>query len=222
MEDLAIATIGSARVLNKEKRRRRILDHARLIIAKQGFDSLKLRDLAANADVTVPTIYNLIGDKQAILVIIIEELVARLQDVQNWSNLKDVEIAFETQIEELAKLFAEDENYYRAAFMAGDRSGLFEQNSRVGVFARSLQFPVEACKIAQTKGLLTGNISAEQMGRQIYGCYRLARQDWVNGYFGLSGFRVQALTGIFLCLAADATPAFHKRLLTRLSTLSQG
>ncbi len=219
MEKLAAAKNDSARVVNKEKRRRRILDHARRIIAKKGFDALKLRDLAASADVTVPTIYNLIGGKPEMLRFIIEELVERLQEVQNQSDLKDVEAAFETQIEDLAKLFAEDEDYYRAAFIAGDRSGLFEQSSSSGIFARSVQLPVEACKVAQSTGLLAGSVSAEQMGRQIYGCYRLARQDWVNGYFDLQGFRDQALTGIFLCLAADANPEFHSRLINRLSSL---
>jgi len=219
METNVIAADGPARLVNKEKRRRRILEHARKTIVKKGFDDLKLRELAISAGVTVPTIYNLIGGKPEILSIIIKEVVERLHTVQNQRNFKDVERAFEAQIEDLAALFAEDQEYYKAALIAGDRSGLFEQSSSSGIFARSLQFPIKACKVAQSEGLLIGNISAKQMGRQIYGCYRLARQDWVNGYFNLNGFRSQALTGIFLCLAADASPEFHQRLLRRLSKL---
>ncbi|WP_164114277.1 TetR/AcrR family transcriptional regulator [Sphingorhabdus sp. Alg239-R122] len=219
MRQMTLPQSGSAREINKEKRKQRILSHARAVIAGHGFEALKLRDLATRANLTVPTIYNLIGGKEEILSVIIEELVEKLLEVQNRNSLDDVEAAFEQQIQDLAELFAKDEDYYRAAFIAGDRSGLFEQSSGSGIFARSVQLPIDACSAAQSAGLLLGNISAEQLGRQIYGSYRLARQDWVHGYFDLEGFRVQALTGIFLCLAADANPEFHDRLINRLSSL---
>ena len=131
-----------------------------------------------------------------------------------------IEAGFEQQITRLADLFVQDEDFYRAAFVAGDRSGLFEQRSNHGIFARSLQQPVEACKAAQAEGLLNGAISAEQLGRQVYNSYRLARQDWANGYFDLDGFRSQALTGVFMILAADAAPPFRERLLRRIEELA--
>ena len=203
----------------KSQRAERILDHARAMIAEEGFDALKIRELAARAELTVPTIYNLIGGKSEILARIIEALVERLHEVQSQTGDDDIEAGFEQQITRLADLFAQDEDFYRAAFVAGDRSGLFEQRSDHGIFARSLQQPVEACRSAQAAGLLQGAISAEQLGRQVYDSYRLARQDWANGYFDLEGFRTQALTGVFLGLAADAAPAFRERLLKRISSL---
>ncbi|GAB5501708.1 MAG: hypothetical protein Pyrs2KO_03630 [Pyruvatibacter sp.] len=209
----------TTRARNMAKRRGLILSHARATIAEKGFDALKLRDLARQAGVTVPTIYNLIGGKPEILALIIEELVERLQEVQRRVQTDDVELAFEAQIDKLAELFQSDENYYRAAFIAGDRSGLFEQSSQSGIFSRALQLPIDVCRDAVAAGLLFGNVSSEQMGRQIYGCYRLARQDWMNGYFDLEGFRRQSLTGVFLCLAADAKPAFRQRLMQRIENL---
>ena len=203
----------------KSQRAERILDHARAMIAEEGFDALKIRELAASAELTVPTIYDLIGGKSEILARIIEALVERLHEVQNQSDFDDIEAGFEQQITRLADLFAQDEDFYRAAFVAGDRSGLFEQRSNHGIFARSLQQPVDACEAAQAEGLLKGAISAEQLGRQVYDSYRLARQDWANGYFDLDGFRAQALTGIFISLAADASPEFRGRLLKRISSL---
>lgn len=204
----------------KSQRAERILGHARAMIAEEGFDALKIRELAARAELTVPTIYNLIGGKREILARIIEALVERLHLVQSQPDFDDIEAGFEQQIMRLADLFAQDEDFYRAAFVAGDRSGLFEQRSDHGIFARSLQQPVEACKAAQTEGLLKGAISAKELGRQVYDSYRLARQDWANGYFDLDGFRAQALTGIFISLAADASPEFEQRLLKRISSLA--
>lgn len=206
------------RSANMAKRRESILSEARKLIATEGFDALKLRDLAARAGVTVPTIYNLIGGKPEILAIIIEDLVAQLQNALQPATTTQAEGVFEAQVNQLADLFSTDEDYYRAAFIAGDHSGLFEQRSDTGIFARSVQPLIDACELAHKNGHLLGHVSAEQMGRQIYGCYRLARQDWTNGYFGLETFRAQALTGIFLCLAADAEEGFRRRLLEKVSS----
>ena len=218
MTDENTLTPGT-RSRNMAKRRAAILSQARAMIADDGFDALKLRDLAQRAKLTVPTIYNLIGGKQEILSEIIEDLVQRLQLVQQPDEQSDIEHSFEARIDQIAALLATDEKYYKAAFIAGDRSGLFEQTSASGIFARSAGLLIDACTEAVAAGLLRGKISSSQMGLQIYGCYRLARQDWMNGYFGLQGFRQQALTGIFTCLAADATPAFKKRLLARLQEM---
>ena len=73
---------------------------------------------------------------------------------------------------------------------------------------------------AVKEGLLRGQIPPEVLGPQIYGCYRLARQDWAHGYFDLDGFRKQALIGVFLCLASDAEPAFRERLIGKVTSLS--
>jgi len=219
MTELTNAIPESTRATNMEKRRMAIMSHTRKIIAEEGFDALKLRDLAKRVGVTVPTIYNLIGGKPEILSSIITELVERLAQVQSRVENDDIELAFEVQIEKLAELFASDERYYKAAFIAGDRSGLFEQRSKSGIYARSVQLPIDACVEAQRVGLLRGQISATQLGTQIYGSYRLARQDWTHGYFNLKTFRQQALTGVFLCLAADANAEFHERLISRVKAL---
>lgn len=217
-------TLGSresTRSRNMAKRRDKILREARELIASHGFEALKIRDLAQRAGLTVPTIYNLIGGKSEILAIIINELVAQLQLIQSQARSGSVEESFAELINDLADHFATDEAFYRAAFIAGDRSGLFEQSSGHGIFAQFVGQPIEACVEAKAEGLLSGQVSPEILGRQIYGCYRLARQDWANGYFDLDEFRNQALTGVFLSLAADAEPAFRERLMSEISNLSR-
>ncbi|WP_108811636.1 TetR family transcriptional regulator [Sphingorhabdus sp. Alg231-15] len=209
----------SVRVTNKQKRKERILSAARQTIAKNGFDALKLRDLAISAELTVPTIYNLIGGKSDILELVIGDLMKQIEATQANVDIDDVEKAFEVQIENLATLFGSDEDYYRAAFIAGDRSGLFEHSNQTGIYAKSIALPIAVCRKAKEVGLLLGNISSEQLGEHIYGSYRLARQDWSNGYFDLAQFRKQSLTGVYLCLAADAATDFRKRLSRKISAL---
>jgi AcrR family transcriptional regulator len=212
----------TTRSKNMAKRRDTILREARKLIANKGFDALKIRDLAARAELTVPTIYNLIGGKNEILAVMISELVEQLRIIQDQAGSGPVEESFEKQINDLADHFATDEAFFRAAFIAGDRSGLFEQSTDEGIFAHFVQQPIEACARAVKAGLLRGQIVPEVLGPQIYGCYRLARQDWANGYFDLSGFRKQALIGVFLCLASDAKPAFRERLMEKVSGLTSG
>lgn len=220
---MAVDTLDSretTRSKNMAKRREAILREARILIADEGFEALKIRDLAARAELTVPTIYNLVGGKSEILAAIIDEMLVQLRIIQDQAGPGPVEDSFAKLINDLADHFATDEALFRAAFIAGDRSGLFEQSSGQGIFAHFVQQPIEACGRAVEEGLLLGRIKPDVLGPQIYGCYRLARQDWANGYFDLDGFRKQALIGVFLCLASDAEPAFRERLIRKISSLS--
>ena len=125
---MVVETLGSsesARSKNMAKRRDTILREARTLIASEGFEALKIRDLAARSGVTVPTIYNLIGGKGEILAIMIDELVEQLRIIQDQAGSGPVEESFAKQINDLADHFAMDEAFYRAALIAGDRSGVF-------------------------------------------------------------------------------------------------
>ena len=57
----------SVRALVKQERRDRILSCAQELISREGFEALSIRVLAAKADVSTPTIYNLVGNKEALL-----------------------------------------------------------------------------------------------------------------------------------------------------------
>ncbi len=55
----------------------RILAAARAIVARRGYEALTMRELAQASRVTVPTLYNLIGGKEAVLAAAVEEQTAR-------------------------------------------------------------------------------------------------------------------------------------------------
>ena len=61
------------------ERRERILAEAREIIGARGFDGLTMRALAQAVGVTVPTIYNLIGNKDEVLFGAVAEQTDRFQ-----------------------------------------------------------------------------------------------------------------------------------------------
>src|SRR3569833_1061393 len=60
------------------ERRERILAAARTLVAERGYEGLTMRDLARAAKVSVPTLYNLFGSKDAILVTELEAMASSI------------------------------------------------------------------------------------------------------------------------------------------------
>ena len=60
---------------NKERRKARILSEARNLIAEEGFDALTISELAVRSEVTIPTVHNLLGKKNDIVLAVFRGLV---------------------------------------------------------------------------------------------------------------------------------------------------
>ncbi|MEM1437292.1 MAG: TetR/AcrR family transcriptional regulator, partial [Pseudomonadota bacterium] len=164
------------------RRRNAILDQARKIIGQQGFDALTLRDLAKAARVTVPTIYNLVGNKQALLLILLDDLVQRLEVRLTPEHYPDPLAMAEAVIVESAQVFQADEDFSRAALLVAEhieRQLTDEAETTMqGISQRAMQLPINACLAAGDAGLLRGAIAPEELGQQIYRGYRTAWRDW--------------------------------------------
>ena len=219
MTKLKQARGATTRTANMNRRRETILERAGEIIAAEGVDALTLGRLAEAAQVTIPTIHNLIGTKTQIFEQLVDQLVQRIDSVlavqEDHEPIRTVELF----IENLMALYASNEPMYKAAFVAGEWAKLFDHGLPSGIYARSLRLAESVCTHARNEGYLAGRVSLKVMSEQLFGCQRLARQDWVNGYIDLSTYRRRLLQGMLLVLAADAVPAFHLRLLERLEQL---
>ena len=108
----------NVRAQSMHKRRDRLLAEARALFTVHGFEALNLRELARLAEVTVPTIYNLIGNKEEVLVAlfaeVLTEIEARIRDRASGDALERAGAVAVVSTD----LFAEDQNYYRSAFLA--------------------------------------------------------------------------------------------------------
>ena len=114
----SIARGSATRTVNMAARRERILEAARSIIAIKGFDSLNLRELAVVAGVTVPTIYNLIGNKSALVEQLFDETITPFENLQYITNDSDPVASPEYFFDKVVATMRENENYYRAEFLA--------------------------------------------------------------------------------------------------------
>ena len=208
-----------------EKRRANILAAARSIISEQGYDALTTRGLANAANVTVPTLYNLIGDMDQIVRMMITEGVEKV-----WARLdldamdSPLEMA-EAIIEAATGMVSEDPEYFRAVTIGTDRivGSYAAQGDIQAPISLAGQRPGEmagtACRPAISQGLLRGKISAEALGQQMFICYRGPMRDWAYGLISIEECQRRAMRGFYLVMAADATPEFRDILVEKIVEL---
>ena len=220
MNQKATAPGHATRQVNKELRRQKILGVARELIATQGFDAFTISALAIRSGVSIPTVHNLFGKKNDIVLELFRELVARIDVVLAEPDLADPIASTEKFVDSLLGLYSADEAFYRAAFLGGERLGLFEHEMSEGIFRKSLGVAQRLCIQARDQGYLKGRLDSRWLAEQLFNTQRMARHDWVSGYIGLARYRQQVLIGMLMTYAADATPVFHERLCAKIQVLS--
>lgn len=209
----------SLRARNMQTRRDRILAEARAIVAKGGADALNLRDLAKAAGVTVPTIYNLVGSKEDLLVALFRGDLHERIDTSGLTQ--PLEIAEALAIQTVA-LFAADEEYYRAAFLAVEH--VHRMQSRPQSVTQLyywgdhlLNAGVEACAKA---GLLRGRISPCALAALVKRSFRENLYAWAFGEISLQRFRDEALADLYITLCADAVDTFAPILISKTDAIT--
>ena len=219
MSSPTLARGNVTRQANKKLRRQRILDIAKHLIASQGFEAFTLSQLAKEAGVSTPTIHNLFGKKDNIFQELVSQMVNTISLALSNPDMSDPIEGAEVFTDNLLRLYKQDEAFYRSAFMAADRTGLFDHKLPDGIFHQSLQIAERLCTEAKENGFLKGNMATGTLAEQLFACQRLARQDWVNGYIDLQRYRKQVLIGMYITYAADASPDFYKMLCNKINEL---
>jgi AcrR family transcriptional regulator len=209
----------ATRTANKLKRKQTILNTARNIIANGGYASFTLAELANQANVTVPTIHNLIGNKSEVLKQLVVDMVERTEKVLFSSAFTDPISAVESFTENLMSLYKDDEAFYKAAFVIGEQESMFEHGHAGGIFKKSLKLAHQVCLDAKLHGFLSGNIDSELLADRLFANQRIARYDWMHGYIDLSEYRRQMICGMLLTFAADATDDYRPVLLAKISNV---
>ena len=169
---------------NKERRKARILSEARNLIAEEGFDALTISELAVRSEVTIPTVHNLLGKKNDIVLAVFRGLVDNIDAVLAEPDLIDPVLVSEVFIDKIVALYGSDEVFYRAAFLGGERLGLFEHEMRDGIFAQSIRDAERLCQRALDLGTV-GRIDSSLLAQHRL-AHALAPQDWVSGYIDLA------------------------------------
>lgn len=207
----------SVRESAKKERRQRILDAARDILREAGHQELSIRTLAVRADVTTPTIYNLIGSKQEILLVLSDETLYELELIHHVSTTVDPIEKAEEVINGTVAIYQRDEVYTRQLQLGLEAESLdnFDKTLR----HRGRKVAIDDCRRALELGYLRGQIDSELLGNRFATGFQQAQRAWLRGEFDLEGMRKEALISCFIILAADAKPKFHKRLIEAIHYL---
>lgn len=213
-------TIEGVGLKAKEGRRTRILAEARALLSAEGFEGLSLRKLAARAELTVPTIYNLVGGKEQILLELVLAMIASVEatlaDIAEDQPLERAEAVVLEAISEIRRA----PEFHRAALLAVDhldRHAAPPGWDRLERQAAAMQ--EKAALAAQRQNILEGHIPASLIADQIFRTYRSASRDWSHRRCSLPEFRRVALAGVYLGFAADASPAWRPILVEKLKNL---
>jgi AcrR family transcriptional regulator len=205
------------------QRRARILDEARQLLVRGGVEGLNLRTLALAAKVTVPTIYNLVGNKEALVVELFSLALLEIESrVSARAGAAPLELAAAVVTESVG-LFTEDEDYYRAAFIAVEH--LNQSPEHHATVARLYQWgerlAAAGCLACQRAGYLRGRLDAGALGQHIVRSYLTNCRAWAFRHLNVQAFHDQALADVYITLAADAVETFHARLIKQISRLTR-
>lgn len=172
------------------ERRERILEAAREIIAEQGFEGLTIRALAQAASVTAPTIYNLVGNKDQVLVAAVAEQTERfVRGIERAAG--DVAPIVEANLRELLRM----PHYYRSLLRIMMSAEAAEPARRTVSDALGGQLRVALGELAEGGGLEVW-VDLDALTAQIGAVLWSASLAWANGWIDDDRFARQERLGV--------------------------
>ncbi len=203
---------------HKAERRARIQAAARELVAARGYDGLTMRELAQKARVAVPTLYNLFGSKDAILVAELEaqakEIAAHLPDGGDSFFARGM-AAFETGM----LLVESAPDLYRAVmqmFMTSPETAPMRHRLEDGYIA----IMASNLTAAKAAGQLADWAEPFVIARHMFALYMAAFLAWGIGELDLAGFRAAAISGVCHMLIGPARGPFAAEVEAKLRSLA--
>lgn len=173
-----------------EARRQNILEAARGLIETRGFDALTMRNLALESGVTVPTIYNLIGNKEQVLFEAVEDQTATFVSMIERGS-RDLISVVEVTVRHLIRR----PRYYRALLLFLARSERADSARRhVG---RAIAEPIANSlgELAES-GALAKWVNRETLAQRLHAQLDMASLEWARGSLTATSFRAAALVDL--------------------------
>lgn len=210
---------------HKAERRARILATARELIAERGYDGLTMRDLASASRVSVPTLYNLFGGKQALLLGELESTFAAVvAGIATARTGSVVDRALATCDAGNADVLAVP-RYSRELIL------LFLTSPDTGTLRRSsaesyAELMAEVLRDGQAAGEIEPWVDPLTHARRMFAHYQLTMIEWARGEIDADAFRAATRYGMCAMLLGIARGRAQRRLATEFrkvqSTMTAG
>jgi len=195
-------------------RRRRILDAAEELIRQTGGADFSMLALAARAEVSPATPYNLFGSKARLLFALVNRSLTELP-------VKDLTTSYTDPLERLlettrviATHLATHADFFRPLFLS-----LWEVQDdvyRPEFVEYHLRRWERALADVERAGLLSSAVTADQLSRQLMINFAGTVELWVHHELDADGFSAEAVFGTILLLLGVTIPDARPRLLRHL------
>jgi AcrR family transcriptional regulator len=217
--------MAGLREKHKDQRRRAIIEAAASLLREKGLDGLSIPEIAARADVSPATVYNLVGGQNALAGAVLA-VVADTIEIGHASTMSadpleaciglgeqvlDVFEARETEIRPILQLYlmrrgTPEWNAERPLKAMAERA--------VGLYGRLLQE-------AQGKALFDAALSPVVVGETLYATLKLRIDHWASGLIELHEARSAARKSAHVVLLSGATVKARQRLLASLGEIDK-
>lgn len=206
-------TAISRREQAKNGRRRRIIDAACSLLREFGLEAVSGKSIAARAVVSLSTVYNLFGSKDAVLVAVYDEDLAHFEAaIRDLSSSDPVTHLFDS-VDVAAALYDRDAPFYRAILWRGPPGNALDsalRRPRARFWEKLVQQAVEA-------GQLRRGTDAGAVSMLLILVFSGALADLVAGDIAVAQFRDEVCFGFAAVLLAfveaDGRTALEARMM---------
>jgi AcrR family transcriptional regulator len=207
---------GALRERGKARRYAEIVAAASDLWRQHGFDKVSLSQIAAAAEVSPQTIYNLIGGLDAVCLAIINVAMDAVEAKLARSTAAGVAFALEAA-RVSAQHYIDDARLYRQVLVRIPRV-LFDDTHLGRDVA---QIVIGAMSQAQAAGEISADLDPDRLGRVIYSNYLGAIYDWACGDTDDATFldtcQIAVLAPVTACATDAARTTLSADLFARLN-----
>ena len=198
----------------KEGRRRRIITAARDLIRETGEPGLSMRAIAARANVSLSTPYNLFGSKRAVVVAVLEDIREFHERFARLRSVNAVERIFQALAMSI-QFYVEDPDFYRTLW-----TGVFDMSGKEvrAALARPERdaFWLALVNAAAEEGALAPEIDTALLLHDLDLTFGAVMLNWVLGSLATEELAPAAGYGYALTLRGAATPRWQDPLALKI------
>lgn len=207
---------SSRREEGKEERRQRIVTAARSLIRESGDTGLSMRAIAARANVSLATPYNLFGSKRGIVMAVLED---RREFHERFAALKDlsaVERIF-MAVQFTLAYHVEDPALYRSLWAAllDTRGGGADLRAEL-ITPQSSLFMQGLLAEAKADGVIADDVDMELLQQSMGGHFAAAMLSWVLGQTSVHELEPAICFGYAQALCASASESARPQVRGRM------
>jgi AcrR family transcriptional regulator len=191
-----------------------VLDAALDLLDKRGTDGPTTEQIAEKAELSVATVYNLVGTRERLLVAVLDRLIGNVASVTGEHDRDPVAALRDLAIGSVALLTSRSNAHRKVVLQltAAANADLHTKLSPATLVAAEI-------RRAQDRNVLRDDLDPDALALQIYLSFNGALLRWAAGALTDQAFETAALHGLGIVLAASATTRSRPALLDELRRL---